>query len=268
MDITELRNEPHLSASSINDYLECGLYYRFSRIDNLKPEFKSDNLEFGSCIHKALADFHLERLIGNKMTLKDLQKLFEIYWREKAEGNNDIVYREDKDFETLLAEGKGLLAAYYEDRMKTEDQLTVMAIEEAFRFTIEGLPVPIIGVMDLIEEDKSGSIIVTDFKTSSRAYSEEEANRNFQLSIYHLAAKANGYGNRDISLKIDCLIKTKKAKFIQYSTSRTEMDELRTVKKIRNVWDAVQNGIFIPIDDSWRCKDCGFKNYCNQWHRE
>jgi len=268
MDITELRNEPHLSASSINDYLECGLLYRFSRIDNLKPEFKSDNLEFGSCIHKVLADFHLERLMGNKMILKHLQKLFELYWRERAEGNAEIVYREDKDFQILLAEGKSLLGVYYEDRMKNEDHLTVMAIEEPFRFTIEGLPVPVIGIMDLIEEDKSGSVIITDFKTSSRAYSEEEANRNFQLSIYHLAAKANGYGNRDIFLKIDCLIKTKKPKFIQYSTSRTETDELRTVKKIRGVWEAVQNGIFIPNDDSWRCRDCGYKNACNQWHNE
>ena len=268
MDITELRSEPHLSASSINDYLECGLYYRFSRIDNLKPEFRSDNLEFGSCIHKALADFHLERLMGNKMTLRDLQKLFELYWRERAEGNSDIVYREDKDFETLLAEGKGLLAAYYEARKETEDHLTIMAIEEPFRFTIEGLPVPVIGIMDLVEQDKSGGIIITDFKTSSRASSEEEANRNFQLSIYHLAAKANGYGNGNISLKIDCLIKTRKPKFIQYSTSRTEMDELRTVKKIRNVWDAVQSGIFIPNDDSWRCRDCGYKNDCRQWHNE
>jgi len=55
---------------------------------------------------------------------------------------------------------------------------------------------------------------------------------------------------------------------MQYSTSRTEMDELRTIKKIRNVWEAVQSGIFIPNDDSWRCRDCGYKNYCSQWHNE
>ena len=84
---------------------------------------------------------------------------------------------------------------------KLKDQLTVLAIEEPFRFTIEGLPVPIIGIMDLVEEDPSGSIVITDSKTASRSYSQEEADRNFQLSIYHMAAKANGYADRKISLQ-------------------------------------------------------------------
>jgi putative RecB family exonuclease len=268
MDIADLRRGPHLSASSINDYLECGLYYRYSRIDKLKPAFKSDNLEFGSCIHKALADFHMERLMGNKMPLDDLRNQFAIYWKERGKGNKEIQYRQGKDFKTLLTEGKCLLAAFHERRIGTKDQLTVLAIEEPFRFTIEGLPVPIIGIMDLVEEDPSGSIVITDSKTASRAYSKEEADRNFQLSIYHMAAKANGYGNKNISLKIDCLVKTKKPKFLQLCTSRTEADELRVIKKIKKVWEALQKGIFIPNDESWKCKDCGYAILCHQWHKE
>ena len=54
MDMSELRKEPHLSASSINDYIDCGLLYKLGRIDKLPPEFRSSDLELGSCVHRAL----------------------------------------------------------------------------------------------------------------------------------------------------------------------------------------------------------------------
>ena len=43
MEISELRDQAHLSASGINDYLECGLLYKFSRIDKRQPESYSDS---------------------------------------------------------------------------------------------------------------------------------------------------------------------------------------------------------------------------------
>ena len=46
MDLYTLRQQPHLSISGILEYVECGLLYRFGRIDKLPMEFKSDNLEF------------------------------------------------------------------------------------------------------------------------------------------------------------------------------------------------------------------------------
>ena len=52
MGIQELGNSPHLSASSIGDYLDCGLLYKLGRIDKHKPEFKADALEFGTAIHR------------------------------------------------------------------------------------------------------------------------------------------------------------------------------------------------------------------------
>ena len=77
MDIAKLREVPHLSASSINDYIDCGLLYRFGRIDKIKPEFISDSLLFGAVIHKVLAEFYQGKVIGRKMPLKELLLCFE-----------------------------------------------------------------------------------------------------------------------------------------------------------------------------------------------
>jgi putative RecB family exonuclease len=43
----------------------------------------------------------------------------------------------------------------------------------------------------------------------------DEIENNMQMTVYQLAAKANGFGGREIQLGFDCLIKTKAAKFEQ-----------------------------------------------------
>jgi len=266
MKISELRKSPHLSSSSIGDYIDCGLLYKLGRIDKLPMEFRADALTFGSVIHKVLEEHYRMKMEGYILSAKQLHEIFEKYWREAAEGK-DIQYSEGKDFDTLLLEGKELLTVYH--NKMPDDQFKVIAIEEAFSFKVEGCQVPIIGASDLMEEDESGTIIITDWKTSGRAYSNDEVDKNFQLTLYQMAAKANGYSDREILLRFDCLIKTKTPKFEQYYSSRTEADEIRAVKKIIEVWKGIEKGVFIPNDGSsnWKCKGCAYKKACDDWFR-
>ena len=111
--------------------------------------------------------------------------------------------RKGKDFEFLLLEGKELLTAWY--NKLPENEFKVIAVEEPFILTLPDLHIPIVGYIDLIEEDESGTIIVTDHKASGRSYSNDETDKNLQLTIYQLAVKNNGYRNREILLKFDCL---------------------------------------------------------------
>jgi len=261
LNIDELRKEPHLSASSIDKYVGCSLQYKFSKVDNLPPEFLSDNLQFGKSIHKALADFNQERLNGTRITLEELQKLFDKSWHEKAYGNKQIKYSKGKDFQILSDLGKNMLAAFYQEL--PDKEYHILSIEEPFRFELEGMDIPIIGVMDLVEEDEEGSIIISDYKTASKAYTLGDVNNNFQLTVYQMAARRNGYANREIVLKLDSLIKTKVPKFKPYYTNRDENDEVRCIRKILDVWDAIQKQIFIPIT-SWKCNNCEYKTYCDK----
>ena len=64
-----------------------------------------------------------------------------------------------------------------------DDNFRVIGIEQAFSFHLPGIPTPFIGAMDLIEEDSSGTIIITDFKTSGRKYSADEVDQNQQLLL-------------------------------------------------------------------------------------
>ena len=160
MELTELRQKPHLSASSINDYLDCGLLYKLGRVLKLQPEIRPDALEFGSIIHKVLAEFYKHKLEGEIVPLLDLQILFEAWWKKATENGPEITYKDGKNAEILLQDGKNLLSAYYQKLPR--DNFQVIAIEEPFQFTLANFPIPIIGVLDLVEEDESGAIIITD----------------------------------------------------------------------------------------------------------
>ena len=150
----------------------------------------------------------------------------------------------------------------------SDENITVMAIEEPFRFTIDNLPIPIVGVMDLVEEDDQGNIIITDFKTAAKSYSEDDVSKNPQLTLYHMASRYNGYGNRNIIMKLDCLIKTKTPQFKRYYTARDSWDEMKAARKIHEVWKGITKGVFIPNDTSWKCGECFYKTACNDWYRE
>ena len=263
MDIVEMRKQEHLSVSAINDYVDCGLLYKLSRLEQHDSDFVADSLLFGSAIHKVLAEFHQERMIGNDLPLKALRDLFTKEWSKAAKGNARIRYRDEYDYETCLKEGKSILKVYIDSI--EEEQYSILAIEEPFQFNIDGLDIPLIGVMDLVEEDDSGTVIITDFKTAGRAYSSDEVDKNFQLTVYNMAAKANGFRDREILLKFDCLLKTKKPRFERYYTTRDKAAEKAAVKKIQAVWDGIQKQVFVPNTGHWKCKGCSYQSACKEY---
>jgi putative RecB family exonuclease len=263
MKIDELRKQPHLSASGINDYLECGLLYKFSRIDKRQPETFSDSLVLGQAIHRVLADFYQKLQAGTRLAQKHLEEAFDFHWEELAHGRGDIQYKPGKSYHTYRTEGKALLAAFNRDL--PQEDCNILAVEQVFTCQIEDLPVPLVGIYDLVLEDPAGIITIVDHKTASKAYSLADVNQYLQMTVYHLAARANGYAERDILLRLDCLIKTKTPKFEQYYTARGNWEEQRITKKIQSVWEGITKGVFIPNDGGWKCRSCGFKTACREW---
>ena len=265
MTISELRKQPHFSTSAISDYISCGLHYKFGKIDKIKSEIISEALVFGTTIHKVLEMFYLEKMEGVKMPLSEMLNHFEEQWKKAAEGNSKIKFKEGKSYKSVMEEGKRLLTVYFEN-LPDEDIFQVLCIEQPFSFNIPGIDVPFIGCIDLIEEDEeSGTVIISDFKTSSKSYSVGDADKSLQLTLYGMAVKSWGYSDREILLRFDVLVKTKVPKFEQYFTVRSKNDEIKAVKLIQTAWEGIQKGIFIPNDTSWKCAFCEFKKQCNDW---
>ena len=262
MDLKELRALPHLSASSISDYIDCGMLYKWGRVDRVPREWVACSLVFGTVIHKILGEYYQAKMIGDRLMLKDIHESFKSHWHKTAEGRDDIKYKKGIDFDSYLMQGIDLLTAWYSNNQ--DNNYNVLAIEEAFSFDLPGIPVPVIGAIDLIQES-GDSIVITDFKTAGKAYSIAEVDNNSQMTVYQLAAKSNGFADREILLRFDCLIKTIKPKFETYYTVRSEVDEKRLIKKIQQVWDGISKGVFIPNDTHWKHNNCPYRKVCDEW---
>jgi putative RecB family exonuclease len=262
----DLRAKPHLSASGVMDYIECGLRYKFSRVDKKTPDFRSPNLVLGSAIHRTLKQYNIARRNGKMLTLEDLQDRFDVNWKDIAKGFVMIRYPKGTNGIMTFNEGVKLIETFYENL--PEKPYTVLEVEEPFQFYIHGIEAPVIGAMDLIEADESGTAIIADYKTSAKAYSKDQIDRNFQMTVYHMAARANGYADRELLLRLDCLIKTKTPKFEQYYTTRSEDDATRAEMVFRAVWDGINKNVFVPNPTSWKCKNCEYKSHCNKWHEK
>ena len=262
MNLAELRKLPHLSASSIGTYIDCSMKYKLAKIDKLPPSHISDSLVYGSTIHRVLEVFHEARMYNERVPLSMILELFEDYWKLELNRTSSVKFKKGVTAESLLNQGKSLLTVYC-DKYPYDDY-KVIGTEEAISFTIPGLPVPIIGAIDLLEEDDSETLIITDHKTAGRAFSNAEVLKNMQLTIYQIAMKKR-YPGREILLKLDALIKTKKPRFEQFYTYRDEVAEQRVIKKILAVWDGIQKEVFIPNEESMFCGNCEQKLNCNNW---
>ena len=61
------------------------------------------------------------------------------------------------------------------------------------------------------------------------------------------------------------LVKTKTPKLQRLKTARTEEDLGRLGDLVENVQQAVNAGIFYPVETPMNCSTCSFRKQCREW---
>lgn len=269
------RTTPHLSASGLRDYIDCSLQYRFSRIEKRTPEFVSSALILGSAVHKSVEAVNLQRQEGLVIDPSETESAFSAILTDIVKGYEargvPIRFKDKETPESLLDQGKALTRLYAENTIQemNTSALRVLFAELPFMIEVPGVAVPVIGAMDLLLEDaSSGGLVLCEVKTTAKSYGAGEVDGTDQTTIYQMALRQLGYGDREVELRIDTLVKTKVPKFESHYTARTELDEARLKRKLRETWRGISSGLFVPSDGNWRCAACGFKQACAEWSLE
>ena len=193
----EMRQQPHVSFTQIDQYLRCPLKYKFTYVDRLEPEFVPAALAFGSGIHGAAA-FLLPRQCsdGTAPSLADVQAFFEAYWQLET-GNRPIRFGEKDTKESLLDLAGRMLEVLHRSQ---EPGTEIVGVEQPFDVPLidldtgEVLDRALVGTLDLVERDAEGRIVVVDLKTSARKYTDLQVDASLQLSVYSYATAMNGLG--------------------------------------------------------------------------
>lgn len=258
-------HRPHWSYSAITQYLSCPLRYYFQRILRLPQATISSSLVFGSAVHSALATYHHALKVGEDLHRKYIHLALTSTWSDENQ-QVPVQFKDGETKEDLINQGIHLVDLY----LDREPPRGIVAVEQeiicpVFNSRGEYLEAPLVAIADLITRDGE-RVLVQEFKTAAKAYSEKDVAASLQASCYVQAVREmRGY---HASIEYTVFIKTKTPKIQTLTTSRTVEDLARLGDIIEQVDQAVQLGIFYPVESTMNCSTCPYRQPCREWGRE
>jgi putative RecB family exonuclease len=242
-----------LSPSKVSSFTDCALAFRFSAIDRLlEPPTVATTR--GTLVHAALERLHLldpaERTLGAALACLD---------------DAAASLRDDPDYLGLAlgddeaagfhAEAADLVRNYF----RLEDPSTVRTIGLELKVEAEVDGVRLRGIIDRLELDAEGELVVTDYKTGAAPSTQHERKRLSGVHIYSLLCEQI-LGRRPRTVQLLYL----KAP-LAITTTPTDRSTRGTRRTLAAVWQAVERACdredFRP-QPSRLCDYCAFQAYC------
>lgn len=259
----EIAVKPHVSASQIKTYLNCGEQYRRRYIEKhiIPPGVAATR---GTSVHKGAElnfrqkiktrkDLPVKEIVDYAATVFDEQIKREGVFLspdEEAVGQAKVV-GEAKDTTVRLTEllAKEVAPAYQP-----------LLVEEKQRIVLPKAPRDILGVLDLVDENR----VIVDFKSRKKTGRQDDWDADIALTIYSMSLHARD-GKPPAGIVVEELVDTKVPKRVTWRTTRTRPDYEAVVARINTVVGGVEAGVFLPANTGWwGCspKYCGYWNSC------
>lgn len=245
---------PHaLSPSKIASFSDCALAFRFSAIDRL-PEPPAPWSTKGTLVHTALERLHL--LPAPQRTLDTALAGLEHAAHELRDHPDftglDLDESAAREF---FGDAEDLVRRYFQ--LEDPRRIRAIGLEVALDATIDG--VRLRGVIDRLELDGHGELIVTDYKTGSVPSVEHERKRLSGVHLYSLLCE-EVLGRRP--RRIQLLYLSQPVAIITEPNDRSTRGTRRTLDAM---WQAIERACqredFRPRP-SRLCNYCAFQAYC------
>ncbi len=242
-----------LSPSSFSAFKDCPLAFRFSYLDRL-PQPPSAAASKGTLVHRALELLMLRdapaRTVPNALT--DLGRA-----RTELALHPDFAELEltDDEWDRFHADAEVLVHKYFE----LEDPTTIVPIGLELRLAATIGTVQLRGIIDRLELDADGELVITDYKTGSVPGEKYEIKRLAGVHMY-AAMVEHVLGKRPV--KVQLLYLSKPEAII---TSPSEQSITGVMRKTDALWSAIgracERDDFRPSTGPL-CNWCAYKPYC------
>jgi putative RecB family exonuclease len=242
-----------LSPSKVSSFTDCALAFRFSAIDQL-PEPPSLAATRGTLVHAAL-----ERLFVLDPALRTRAAadacLAEALDELRAHPEMAELGLGPEEEARFVEEAQALLDRYF----RLEDPTTVTPIGLELKLEVELGGVRLRGIIDRLELDADGQLVVTDYKTGKAPGERQEQQRLAGVAFYSLLCERL-FGRRPAKVQLLYL-----ADPVAIISTPTDRSTRGVERKLAAIWTAVERACeredFRP-NPSRLCDWCGFKAYC------
>lgn len=179
----EILERIQLRQSTIKDWLNCPLMYRYRHVEDLKPAYRSVAALHGSALHSAIHQLHTQGFKTN------LRRLYKQSFREAVteDPETPIHWKKSKqaDMERLEDNAAEILSGYR--NWEENHQSQVLYSEVQFIVKIGGYAIT--GTIDQVRINSDGDLDVVDLKSGIQRPSAISLRRDWQLALYAYALK-------------------------------------------------------------------------------
>lgn len=243
-----------LSPSRFSSFKSCPLSFRFSTIDRL-PEEPSEPAVKGTTVHRALELLYMEPPSGRT--------------RDRAAETLELALEEMSTDEDYVGLGLGEAAAerfakdctdMVDRYFGLEDPATIHPIGLELKLQADLGSLKVRGVIDRLELDADGELVVTDYKTGRAPRDGQVQERMSGVHIYSMMVE-KVFGKRPA--KVQLIYLGRDPQIIEATTSERTVAGVE--KKVGAVWAAVERACatedFRPRT-SVLCNYCSFHEFC------
>jgi hypothetical protein len=250
----------YLSYSSINLFLTCSEAWRRKYIAK-EPQSSTPALVFGSAFHNTVEQYITNRHEDLPVE-DDLYRLWADKWAAAVEREPNCEWGADTP-EEHSNEGLRLLAnpelRQMLNRLTPLRDDSGLFMERKVELRVPGVPVPIIGYIDLVTNDG----IPGDFKTSAQQWSQDKAKAELQPLFYLAALNQLGRTVPGLRFRHYVVTKAKQSKVQMLETQHTWDSIFWLYGLIQQVWRAIENESYIVNPHAWLCGP----KYCGAWSK-
>jgi putative RecB family exonuclease len=242
-----------LSPSRVEAFTSCPLAFRFASIDKL-PEPPNVHTTKGSLVHRAL-ELLFTRPAGERDATAAFAALDEAIAEYRIDPDFVDLHLDDAAAAEFLADARMLVERY----LAMEDPSTVRDIGLELRLEAPAGALLLRGIIDRLELDADGELVVTDYKTGRAPGVNREQQRLSGVHFYSFLCE-NVLGKRPSRIRLmylrtgEVIEAVPSAQSVRFITTRTNA-----------VWQAVQRAI---TNDDFRprtgplCSFCAFQRWC------
>ena len=242
-----------LSPSRVEAFTSCPMAFRFASIERL-PESPSAHMTKGSLVHRVLELLFIRPAAAR--TVDSARDCFQQAVDEYAiDPEFTLLNLDEAQQQTFIADAWSLVEAYF----RMEDPIVIREIGLEIRLEAQVGSLALRGIIDRLELDADGGLVVTDYKTGRAPGLKYEQGRLAGVHFYSFLCE-EVLGRRPSAIKL---------MYLRTGETITALPSAQSVKFITTrttaVWKAVERacttGTFLPRQGPL-CSSCSFQQWC------
>jgi len=247
---------PTYSHSQLSTYEECPLKYKLCYRDGIKRDTESVEGFLGNMVHETLKKCYDDIRLTKLNTLDELLSYFDSIW-QKNWHDLIVITKQDVTPEHYRAAGKKMIGTYYR-RYAPFDADTTIQTEMRLNFALgEDGKYKLTGYIDRLSCTSDGAYRIHDYKTSAYLPSQEQADNDRQLGLYHIGVQKRWPDIKNIKLIWHYLAFDR-----ELVSLRSDEVIAQLVTDTTRLIDEIESAHEFPPNESGYCEWCEYPDLC------